>query len=188
MRMSRDAMARHRKDIVAAASRMMRERGISATSVADLMQAANLTHGGFYRHFESKDALAAEAIAAAFDDHVRGLGTNIEKLGPEAAVEDYVGDYLTRRHLTRPGFGCPMAALGGDGAREAKVVQEAFAGGTRKLIDRLAAAQTGAPAERRAAAIRLLATIVGAVVMSRAVGEADLGDEILAASRERPAP
>ncbi len=66
MRMSREAMADHHEQIVSAASRMLRERGIEGTSVADLMQAVGLTHGGFYRHFESKDALVAEAAEAAF--------------------------------------------------------------------------------------------------------------------------
>jgi TetR/AcrR family transcriptional repressor of nem operon len=127
----------------------------------------------------------AEAVAAAFEDHVQALGVNSEKTDAVTAVREYVSDYLTRRHLARTGFGCPMAALGGDGAREAKPVQEAFAQGTRQVIDMLAAAQTGSPAERRSEAIRLLATIVGAIVMARSVGTDKLGDEILTACRER---
>ena len=188
MRMSREAMARHRKDIVASASRMMRERGIAATSVADLMQGASLTHGGFYRHFESKEALAAEAVAKAYEDHLKSLETNASKNGPVAAAQTYAAEYLTQRHAERPGFGCPMAALGPDGAREGKGVREAFTEGTQAVIDKLAAGQSGSPAERRSKAIRLLATLVGAIVMSRAVGDEALGDEILATCREKLSP
>src|SRR5437868_1880760 len=108
MRMSKEAMARHHDEIVAGASRMLRERGIERTSVADLMQAAGLTHGGFYRHFDSKDALVAEAAQSIYDNLVQGLTTKAEKLGEVDAVADYVEKYLTRQHVSHPGAGCVM--------------------------------------------------------------------------------
>jgi TetR/AcrR family transcriptional repressor of nem operon len=100
-------------------------------------------------------------------------------------VTDYVGDYLTR--LWRGRGWVPDGCAGGDGAREAKGARAAFADGTGKLIDMLAAAQTGRPAERRAKAIRLLASLVGAVVIARAVGDDKLGGEVLEACRETAA-
>ena len=112
MRMSKEAMARHHDEIVTAASRMLRERGIEGTSVADLMQAAGLTHGGFYRHFDSKEALVAEAAQSIYDNLVQGLATKAEKMSEVEAVADYVGKYLTRYHVSHPGAGCVMAALG----------------------------------------------------------------------------
>ncbi|MCZ7594919.1 MAG: TetR/AcrR family transcriptional regulator [Hyphomicrobium sp.] len=182
--MSKETMARHHDEIVTAASRLLRERGIEGTSVADLMQAAGLTHGGFYRHFDSKDALVAEAAQSIYDNLVQGLATKAEKLGEADAVADYVEKYLTRHHVSHPGAGCVMAALGVEAARQGADVQRVFANGTQRTIDKLAAGLSGTPAERRVKAIRTLATLVGAVVIARAVGEGALSEEVLASNRE----
>ena len=184
MRMSKEAMARHHEEIVTAASRMLRERGIEGTSVADLMQAAGLTHGGFYRHFDSKDALVAEAAQSIYDDLVQGLATKAEKMSEAEAVADYVAKYLSRYHVSHPGAGCVMAALGVEAGRQGADVQRVFANGTQRTIDKLSAGLSGTPAERRAKAIRTLATLVGAVVMARAVGDGALSEEVLRANRE----
>ena len=184
MRMSKEAMARHHEEIVTAASRMLRERGIEGTSVADLMQAAGLTHGGFYRHFDSKEALVAEAAQSIYDNLVQGLATKAEKTTEAEAISDYVEKYLTRYHVSHPGAGCVMAALGVEAAREGADVQRVFANGTQRTIDKLAAGLSGTPAERRAKAIRTLASLVGAVVIARAVGDGALSEEVLAANRE----
>ena len=184
MRMSKEAMARHHDEIVGAASRMLRERGIEGTSVADLMQAAGLTHGGFYRHFDSKEALVAEAAQSIYDNLVQGLATKAEKTSEAEAVADYVEKYLTRYHVSHPGAGCVMAALGVEAAREGADVQRVFANGTQRTIDKLAAGLSGTPAERRAKAIRTLTSLVGAVVIARAVGDGALSEEVLTANRE----
>ena len=184
MRMSKEAMARHHDEIVTAASRMLRERGIEGTSVADLMQAAGLTHGGFYRHFDSKEALVAEAAQSIYDNLVQGLATKAEKTTEAEAIADYVEKYLARYHVSHPGAGCVMAALGVEAAREGADVQRVFANGTQRTIDKLAAGLSGTPAERRAKAIRTLASLVGAVVIARAVGDGALSEEVLAANRE----
>lgn len=184
MRMSKEAMARHHDEIVSAASRMLRERGIGGTSVADLMQAAGLTHGGFYRHFDSKEALVAEAAQSIYDNLMQGLATKADKMSEAEAVADYVEKYLTRYHVSHPGAGCVMAALGVEAAREGADVQRVFANGTQRLIDKLSAGLSGTPAERRAKAIRTLATLVGTVVIARAVGDGALSEEVLTANRE----
>jgi TetR/AcrR family transcriptional repressor of nem operon len=184
MRMSKEAMARHHDEIVTAASRMLRERGIEGTSVADLMQAAGLTHGGFYRHFDSKEALVAEAAQSIYDNILQGLATKAEKMSEAEAVADYVEKYLTRYHVSHPGAGCVMAALGVEAAREGADVQRVFANGTQRMIDKLSAGLSGTPAERRSKAIRTLATLVGAVVIARAVGDGALSEEVLTANRE----
>lgn len=184
MRMSREAMAEHRQEIIAAAARMLRERGVEGTSVADLMQAAGLTHGGFYRHFESKDALVAEAVQSIYENLVKGLEAKAETNGTAEAVAEYASRYLTRHHVGHPGMGCPMAALGVEGAREGADVKRVFANGSERTLDKLAAGLTGSPAERRAKALGLLVTLVGSVVVARAVGEGPLSEEVLAAGRE----
>jgi TetR/AcrR family transcriptional repressor of nem operon len=184
MRMSREAMAEHRREIVAAASRLLRERGIEGTSVADLMQAAGLTHGGFYRHFESKEALVAETVQSIYDSLVKGFEVKADKTSEAEVVADYAAKYLTRYHVANPGMGCPMAALGVEAARETADVRRVFANGTQRTIDKLSAGLSGSPAERRLKAVRMLASLVGAVVIARAVGDGALSEEVLAANRE----
>jgi TetR/AcrR family transcriptional repressor of nem operon len=184
MRMSREAMEEHHHEIVSAAARMLRERGIGGTSVADLMQAAGLTHGGFYRHFDSKEALVAEALQSVYDNLVQGFATKAGRASEAEVVADYVTKYLTRHHVSHPGAGCPMAALGVEAAREGADVQRVFANGTQRTIDKLSAGLSGTPAERRAKAVRILASLVGAVVIARAVGDSALSEEVLTANRE----
>jgi TetR/AcrR family transcriptional repressor of nem operon len=177
-------MARHHEEIVAAASRMLRERGVEGTSVADLMQAAGLTHGGFYRHFDCKDALVAEASEAAFAGMLGTIEANFEKLGAAEGLKRYVGRYLSSGHLKNPGVGCAVAALGSEVARAGAGVRKVFADRIRRQLDKLATGLKGEDAERRAKAARLFATLVGAVVIARAVGDDRLAAEVLSACRE----
>jgi TetR/AcrR family transcriptional repressor of nem operon len=182
MRMSKEAMARHHDEIVAAASRMLRERGIEGTSVADLMQAAGLTHGGFYRHFESKDALVAEATEEAFGGMLDAIDASFEKLGPAEGLKRFVSRYLSDGHVKGPGSGCVVAALGSESARAGPAVCKTFAERIRKQIEKLSSGFEGTPTERRAKAARLFATLVGAVVIARAAG--GLANHVLSACRE----
>ena len=188
MRMSREAMARHHDEIVAAAARMLRERGIEGTSVADLMQAAGLTHGGFYRHFETKEALVAEASEVAFDGMLASIDANFGKLGPADGLKRYISRYLSSVHVREPGAGCPVAGFGADAARAGPAVRKTFADRIRKLIDKLATALHGSAAERQAKAATTCAMLVGAVVIARAVGDSKLAGEVLAACREALEP
>src|SRR5262245_55975207 len=113
MRKSRAEAAETRRRIVRAAARRFREQGIAATGLADLMEAAGLTHGGFYKHFSSKDQLVAEATAEA-------LGTLLEEMAALPTVGAAVAAYLSPRHRDNPASGCPLAALGGELARSDK--------------------------------------------------------------------
>jgi TetR/AcrR family transcriptional repressor of nem operon len=184
MRMSREAMAEHHQEIVEVAARLLRERGIKGTSVADVMQAAGLTHGGFYRHFESKDALVAEAVQFIQDALVKRLETKADKTSEADAVEDYVAKYLSQDHVANPGIGCPMAAFGAEAARETAEVRRVFANGTQRTIDKLAAGLRGTPRERRTRAIQIFISLVGAVVTARAVGEGELKEDVLRVGRD----
>ncbi|MEJ0098202.1 MAG: TetR family transcriptional regulator [Bauldia sp.] len=111
-RASREQAAEHHGEIVTAASRLFRERGIKATSVPDIMGAAGLTHGGFYKHFPSKEALAAAACADGFA-WLKGLLETIEARHPKsppAARADLIAGYLAPAHRDDPGDGCPAIA------------------------------------------------------------------------------
>jgi TetR/AcrR family transcriptional repressor of nem operon len=179
MRLSREAKARHHQEIIEAAAAMLRARGIGGTSVADLMQAAGLTHGGFYRHFENKDELVAEAVKAAFDGIIGSLDNRIAEAGPAKAIQDYVKLYLSLAHIEHPEMGCPIATLGPEIARQSDVVRSASAGGVERLIGKLAEGTAGDFQARRASAIDLLCRLVGAIVIARAIAPADLANEIL---------
>lgn len=183
MRVSRETMARHHTEIVEKAAIMLRERGIDGLSVADLMQAAGLTHGGFYRHFASKEALVAEATTAAFASIAERIEQGGAKVGPATALRDYVSAYLSFGHVANPAVGCPIAAYGTDVARQGAPVQEAYAQGLDRLCAAIAGCFADPPSRSRRLARELLSTMVGTVVTARATGNEQLTKSYLAASR-----
>ena len=183
MRASREAAAESKARIVETASKMLRKRGLEGASIADVMEGAGMTHGGFYKHFSSKDDLNAAAARAAFHEIVDRFDARERAAGVEAAVRAYVEEYLSPSHVERPELGCPVAALGADAGRHSEALAGTFAAGAEALIERLSRPSTEGP-ERETArreAIRRLATLVGAVVAARAVGPGALRDQILAA-------
>ena len=173
MRKSREEAAETRKRIVTAAAGEFREHGIVATGLADLMKAAGLTHGGFYKHFESKDQVVAEACAEA----VRVL---MEKLEAAPSQGSVLGWYLSTHHRDDPATGCPLAALGSELARSDEKTREAATEGFLRLVDIVAGKSGEAPpAVARRRALVAVSTMIGAVTMSRVVTDAKLSAEIL---------
>ena len=183
MRVTQQDMESGHRRIVEGASRLMRERGIRETSVADAMQEAGMTHGGFYRHFETKDALVAEALRSAFDEFAIPLELRQQAEPAETVAAEYKSLYLSEPHVQNPGQGCPMPALGSELSRQPEQVRQAFAAGLGRVITALAECQAGPPALRRAAAAREVAMLVGAVLLARASDPA-MAAEVLAACRE----
>ncbi|MGO4685090.1 TetR/AcrR family transcriptional regulator [Hyphomicrobium sp. 2TAF46] len=185
MRLSRDAKAQHHEEITSAASRMLRERGIERTSVIDLMQAVGLTHGGFYRHFKSKDELVASSTLKAFEEVVQRFEKRTVEAGPKYALIAYVLEYLSDLHRNDPSLGCMVSACGADASRQSAIVREAFTNGISKVLE-LAADGLSCPEEKRAErAIELGGLMLGALVMARATNDADLSETILAEARRR---
>jgi TetR/AcrR family transcriptional regulator, transcriptional repressor for nem operon len=185
MRASREVKALHHKEIVSTASRMLRGRGLDRTSVMDLMRAAGLTNGGFYRHFKSKDELVAESTRDIFGAIVATFQARSEKGGPRAALCAYVDEYLAGGHVNAPEEGCPIAAYGAEAARESDAVRGAFAEGLDQMLSLAAEGMPGLKEQRRARAAELLALMTGAVVMARAAGNPKLSQEILGSARQR---
>lgn len=194
MRVSKEQAALNRQRIIDTASRLFRERGIDGVGVADLMKEAGFTHGGFYNHFPSKEALAAEACGAAFEGALSGLLEALSqgKGRSGAALSRYVEQYLTPRHRDDASGGCPMAALAVDAGRQAEEVQAAYATGLESVVSvfarqlsELEPEDTGGEAASRERALRLVSEMVGALVLARAVADAqpELSEEILRASR-----
>jgi TetR/AcrR family transcriptional regulator, transcriptional repressor for nem operon len=183
MRVSRQKAAEHRERIIDAAGALFREKGFDGIGLADIMKAADLTHGGFYGHFASKDDLVAQASERAMARAAMNWGKIVAgaKQNPYAAL---VHHYLSRRHRDDPGHGCAFAALGGDAARCGKTVRAAFAEGLEPLIDIVAqAVPGGSKAVRRRKAVAAVAGLVGALTLARAVDNAALSNEILKAAR-----
>jgi TetR/AcrR family transcriptional repressor of nem operon len=185
MRASREVKAQHHKEIVSTASKMLRGRGLDRTSVMDLMRAAGLTNGGFYRHFKSKDELVAESTRDIFRATIATFQARSEKEGPKAALSAYVDDYLAGGHVNAPEEGCPIAAYGAEAARESRSVREAFAEGMDQMLSLTAEGMPGPKAQRRARVSELQALMTGAVIMARAAGNPQLSQEILDSARQR---
>jgi TetR/AcrR family transcriptional repressor of nem operon len=182
MRMSQEEKEKSRQRIVANASRRFRERGIEGTSLADVMKDAGMTHGGFYKHFETKDALLETALAATFD----GIVGQLETGDPKAAFEAYRDLYLSELHCTHPGMGCPVAALGSEIGRHDDGTKTRFGQGIRRVVDRIAHILRGSPSARQAAAYREFAMMVGATVIARGSDPATAREVLDAARGDRP--
>lgn len=184
MKVTREKAAEHRRSIVEAAGRLFRRSGPDAVSVADVTREAGLTHGGFYGHFPSKEALFADAAEAALVE----ASERIARLGTARGAGAWPGvvrAYLSPDHLEDCEQGCTIAALSGDMSRRPAEIQAAFA---RGLDHYLASVETLTGG--RAAAIAETAAMVGALVMARAVGQGapGLSAEILDAVKARLLP
>ncbi len=186
-RVSRKQAELNREIIVEAATRLFRERGIHGISVSDVMAAAGLTHGGFYGHFESREALATEACNRAFEQSSERWQARVEQSpDPEAARLALIDPYLSAANRDNPGGSCPVAAFAGEMCHEAadSALQRSFIQGFEASMGILAATQTtGTPEGDRQAAIAQYAMMVGALTLARATKGNGLSDEFLAAAR-----
>nr|WP_247891220.1 TetR/AcrR family transcriptional regulator [Azospirillum aestuarii] len=187
VKVSKEKAAENRAAIVKAAGRLFRERGFDKVGVAEITKAAGLTHGGFYGHFASKDALAAEACEAAFAESLDRLPA--DEASPEGALDAFLTRYLSERHRDRPDAGCPMAAFAGEVARQDPALQERFGAGVERFFavveERLPERDGEGDAGRRARAIAIVSALIGGMALARATAQADpdLSVEILAALR-----
>jgi TetR/AcrR family transcriptional repressor of nem operon len=188
-RVSRAQTDSNRAAIEETSARLFREQGIKNVSVADLMAAVGLTHGGFYGHFASKDALAAVACEHAFGQaHARWTARVASQPSPEAALQHLIQSYLRPESRDNAGNGCPLPALAGDVAREPadKPVRAAYLAGLNDLLSVLLPLQgTGDAATDRSQALAQLSTLVGALLLSRATQGDAISDELLAAARSQ---
>lgn len=169
--------------IVRIAAEKFREAGLAGIGVADLMKEAGLTHGGFYRHFESRDHLVAEAVESALAQGARRLDRVVAKNGDQA-FEALVDAYLNQAHVDRRGTGCALVALAADVVRSGERTRAAY---TRQVKDYLAMfadllQPLGPHARRRA--ITVLSALVGALALARAVDDEALTREVLASVAE----
>jgi TetR/AcrR family transcriptional regulator, transcriptional repressor for nem operon len=182
MKVSREQAAANRERIIEVAGKLFRENGFDGIGVADLMQAAGLTHGGFYRHFKSKDDLAAQACSRAMARALEKWAA-LSRLPRGDARAEIVKQYLTESHCDGPGNGCLFAALGSDVGRQGRAIRRAFRKGLESQVDVLGkVAPSRSRAAKRKQALADMAQMVGAMVLARAVDDRTLAKEILDAA------
>ncbi|TYL83116.1 TetR/AcrR family transcriptional regulator [Bradyrhizobium rifense] len=177
MKVSKEQVAEHRTRIMVAAARLFRQRGFDHVTVADVMTEAGLTHGAFYGHFPSKEALIAEAVGHA-------LPSVANSPDPRRPAADYADGYLSVRHRNNRATSCLFSSLGTEAARGSADLRHSMTQAIRYRIDYLAADVDGGTSHaRRRAAIAAWASMVGAMVLARIVDDDEFSREILSETR-----
>jgi TetR/AcrR family transcriptional repressor of nem operon len=185
MRYSKEHKQETHARIVKKASVRLREKGAHGIGVADLMKEAGLTHGGFYAHFDSREALVIEAFAYAMDRSNERWRKIAEATPPDKRLATIVESYLTPVHRDDPGHGCAVPTLGAEIARESPKTRRAFAAKLEQMIEMMADQILDVPRKAaRKQAMAALATMMGTLVLSRIAGSGEFSDEVLDAGRD----
>jgi TetR/AcrR family transcriptional repressor of nem operon len=185
MRYSREHKQETHERIVRKASVRLREKGAHGIGVADLMKEAGLTHGGFYAHFDSREALVVEAFGYAMDRSMEHWRKLAEQTPPEKRLALMAESYLSPAHRDDPGHGCSIPSLGAEIARESPKTRKAFAAKLDQMIEMMADQITGVPRKTaRKQAVATLATMAGTLLLARITGSGELSDEVLKAGKD----
>lgn len=175
--------------IVSAAARAIRRSGYDGTGVADIMREAGLTHGAFYAHFTSREAMLAEAADRACAESAAAAADAVASAAPGRALESMLRAYLSREHVEHAEMGCPLAALGSETPRQAPEVRRAATRHLKEMIDLVArqSPQWGQPGAHEQALVTI-ATMVGTLLLARAVDEPALSDRLREAALKQLLP
>ncbi|WP_144140267.1 TetR/AcrR family transcriptional regulator [Paraburkholderia sp. BCC1884] len=185
MKKSKTETAETRRRIVETAARQFRRNGIQATGVAEVMAEAGLTHGGFYRHFGSKDQLVAEACEAGFGPVTEAFEAATKRDDGEG-FNAIVDSYVSTGHRDNPEEGCPLAGMGSELARADLPTREIAAKGFDDMVGVIAKGlEPGQPESARSEAIFAVATMIGAITMARVIADPDASASVLEIVRER---
>ncbi len=179
MRVSKEKAAENRERILQAAARLIRERGISGTGVDALTEAAGMTHGSLYSQFGSKERLVEEALAYALVENGKaasGIGT----------LSQGIASYLSLDHRDHIGQGCPLAALACEMPRQSVGVKDTFTAGVQGMLKLLSSRMDAGmkPRQRDEQALAVVASLVGALVLARAVNDTQLSADILRVTKD----
>ena len=182
MRVSRAQAEENRQNVIDVASRLFREHGFDGIGLKDLMEGAGMTHGAFYKQFESKEGLVAEASARAFESATSRWSDAVEA-NPKDPLGAVIAFYLSKGHRKEKMEGCPLVALGADAARQSADVKAAFEDGIRQHLSTLAGLISKADSQEKLnKAMAILSTMVGAVTLSRVVNDPRLAQSLLDAA------
>jgi len=182
VKVSRQQAAANRQRVVEVAARLFREKGTNGVSVPAIMRAAHLTHGGFYAQFKSKRDLEQQAVKLAAAKNLAWFEAQV-KNNKRKPFEALVNAYLAGWHRDDPGAGCALAAMSPESYRQNPAVRRILTGLSRSMLDILAFAAADGPGSKSDRGLSTLASLVGAVVLSRAVDDRRYSDKILATVR-----
>jgi TetR/AcrR family transcriptional repressor of nem operon len=185
MRYAENHKQETRERVLRIAAKALRQSGPEKLAIADVMQAAGLTHGGFYAHFKSKDAFLAETLDMIFVRAREKTREMVAGLPPRHALATYIDNYVSVAHRDFPERGCPIVALNSDLPRQSEKFRAAFDRGVKSLVEAMTEWLSDAgfsDAEKLASSI--LSAMVGAVSLSRAVSDRELSDELLKVARD----
>src|SRR5947199_1054256 len=184
MRVSRSQAEQNRQNVINVASRLFREHVFDGIGLKDLMKGAGLTQGAFYKQFASKEDLAAQASRRALESSSRRWSA-AAAANPQDPLGALIALYLSPEHREERMDGCPVVALGSDAARQGADVKASFEAGIRKYLELLGSWVGDAEGEEPSGkAMAILSTMVGAVVLSRAVNDEQLSKQFLQAAAE----
>ena len=184
MRVSRVQAEENRQTVISVASRLFREHGFDGIGLKDLMKSAGLTQGAFYKQFASKDDLAAQASRRALEGAFSRWSAAAAE-NPRDALGAVIAFYLSTEHREERMDGCPIVALGSDAARQGVDVKASFEAGIRKYLELLGSwvgDTEGEGEEPSDKTMAILSTMVGAVVLSRAINDEQLSKQFLQAA------
>jgi TetR/AcrR family transcriptional regulator, transcriptional repressor for nem operon len=185
MRVSRAQAEENRQNVIDVASRLFREKGFDGIGLKDLMEGAGMTHGAFYKQFESKEDLIAAASARALE-RATSRWSAAAAANPKDPLGAVIAFYLSKGHRKEKMDGCPLVALGGDAARQSADVKASFEAGIREHLSVLAGLISKADSqEKRDKAMAILSTMVGAVTLARVVNDPRLAQSFLDAAAEQ---
>lgn len=192
MRVSRAKAQENHDSVIDAASRQFRAHGFDGIGLKDVMNAAGLTPGGFYKRFESKEDLMAQAAARAMGQAAREWQARLDGNADgdadgdaDGAMARLVAFYLSTQHRDQRAEGCPLAALGADAARKSPAIRAVFEAGVLAHLALLDGPQGQGAASPSAAAMARLATLVGGLALARMVNDPALSEQILQAAADR---
>ncbi len=185
MRKSKQETAKTRRRILGAASAAFRSHGVSGTGLADLMAAAGLTHGGFYKHFGSKAQVVEESVALASREIADEVEAKLLNAPGRRGLRAAIDDYLSPEHRDNAAKGCPFVALGSEIGRGGDGVRQAMTDGFERAADAMAKQLSGVtPVSAKKEALVMLCTMIGAVTMARVVVDPALSASILRQARK----
>ena len=183
-RASKAVKASNHKKIIDIAARQIRNHGIEGLNVSDTMKQAGLTHGGFYRHFESKNHLVHQAIEAAFSRFTQQLQEDLNTCTPEQALDRFLARYLSMEHVDNPEVGCPAAALGTEIARSDEETKAVFSKGVSQITKLLDQALKGRKSPSGLDGRTLMTTLTGAITLARSTSDETQKSDYLANARK----
>lgn len=188
MRVSRAQAEKNRENVITVASQLFRKHGFDGVGLKDIMKGAGLTQGAFYKQFASKEDLAARASKRAFDEAAKRWEDSVAE-NPEDPLGAMLELYLSTGHRDEIMDGCPIVALGADASRQSNEVKAPFEAGIRGLIESLGRLIEESDDQRvNSNAMAVLSTMTGAVILSRAVNDKALSEQILRAAAESIRP